>query len=99
MCLPNLPICCSSPGLARGSSWARLNKTRGIDTAEKNRGQTKRILEFERFVEIKQHAMTKRAAILFELPGSCDYWKDERLHEVAHDGTSHEFDGCRYGLK
>ena len=43
--------------------------------------------------------MTKRAAILFELPGSCDYWKDERLHEVVHDGTSHEFDGCRYGLK
>ena len=43
--------------------------------------------------------MTKRAAILFELPGSCDYWKDETLHEVVHDGTSHEFDGCRYGLK
>ena len=45
--------------------------------------------------------MTKRAAILFELPGSCDYWKDERLHEVVHDddGISHEFDGCRYGLK
>ena len=43
--------------------------------------------------------MTKHAAILFELPGSCDYWKDERLHEVVHDGTSHEFDGCRYGLK
>ena len=30
---------------AGGSSWARLNKTRGIDTAEENRGQTKRILE------------------------------------------------------
>ena len=45
--------------------------------------------------------MTKRAAILFELPGSCDYWKDERLHEVVHDGDgiSHEFEGCRYGLK
>ena len=43
--------------------------------------------------------MTKHAAVLFELPGSCDYWKDERLHEVVHDGTSHEFDGCRYGLK
>ena len=50
-------------------------------------------------MEIKRHAMTKRAAVLFELPGSCDSWKDERLHEVVHDGTSHEFDGCRYGLK
>ena len=50
-------------------------------------------------MEIKQHAMIKHAAVLFELPGSCDYWKDERLHEVVRDGTSHDFDGCRYGLK
>ena len=28
-----------------GSSWARLNKTRGIDTAEKIEAKTKRILE------------------------------------------------------
>ena len=83
-----------------GSSWARLNKTRGIDTAEKIEAKQREFWRlFERFVEIKRHAMTKRAAILFELPGSCDYWKDERLHEVVHDGTSHEFDGCRYGLK
>ena len=73
-----------------GSSWARLNKTRGVDTAEKIEAKQKEFWKlFERFVEIKRHAMTKRAAILFELPGSCDYWKDER----------HEFDGCRYGLK
>ena len=83
-----------------GSSWARLNKTRGVDTAEKIEAKQKEFWKlFERFVEIKRHAMTKRAAILFELPGSCDYWKDERLHEVVHDGVSHEFDGCRYGLK
>ena len=82
------------------SSWARLNKTRGIDTAEKIEAKQREFWRlFERFVEIKRHAMTKRAAILFELPGSCDYWKDERLHEVVRDGTSHEFDGCRYGLK
>ena len=83
-----------------GSSWARLNKTRGIDTAEKIEAKQREFWRlFERFVEIKRHAMTKRAAILFELPGSCDYWKDERLREVVHDGISHEFDGCRYGLK
>ena len=83
-----------------GSSWARLNKTRGIDTAEKIEAKQKEFWKlFGRFAEIKRHAMTKHAAILFELPGSCDYWKDERLHEVFHDGTSHDFDGCRYGLK
>ena len=54
---------------AGGSSWARLNKTRGIDTAKQNEFWKL----FGRFVEIKRHAMTKHAAILFELPGSCDY--------------------------
>ena len=83
-----------------GSSWARLNKTRRIDTAEKIEAEQNEFWKlFGRFVEIKRHAMTKHAAIFFELPGSCDYWKDERLHEVVHDGTSHDFDGCRYGLK
>ena len=83
-----------------GSSWARLNKTRGIDTAEKIEAKQNEFWKlFGRFVEIKRHAMTKHAAILFELPGSCDYWKDERLREIVHDGTSHDFDGCRYGLK
>ena len=54
-----------------GSSWARLNKTRGIDTAEKIEAKQREFWRlFERFVEIKRHAMTKRAAILFELPGS-----------------------------
>ena len=56
-------------------SWARLNKTRGIDTAEKIEAKQREFWKlFGRFVEIKQHAMTKRAAILFELPGSCDYY-------------------------
>ena len=47
---------------------ARLNKTRGIDTAEKIEAKQREFWRlFERFVEIKRHAMTKRAAILFEL--------------------------------
>ena len=102
MCLPGLVILrrAFAGPCTGGSSWARLNKTRGIDTAEKIEAKQREFWRlFERFVEIKRRAMTKRAAILFELPGSCDYWKDERLHEVVHDGTSHEFDGRRYGLK
>ena len=96
---PSDLLCFAGP-CTGGSSWARLNKTRGVDTAKKIEAEQKEFWKlFGRFVEIKRHAMTKRAAILFELPGSCDYWKDERLREVVHDGTSHEFDGCRYGLK
>ena len=80
-----------------GSSWARLNKTRGIDTAEKIEAKQKEFWKLVgRFVEIKRHAMTKHAAILFELPGSCDYWKDERLHEVVFmTAPVMTFDGCR----
>ena len=37
-----------------GSSWARLNKTRGIDTAEKIEAKQREFWRlFERFVEIK----------------------------------------------
>ena len=72
-----------------GSSWARLNKTRGVDTAEKIEAKQKEFwMLFECFVEIKRHAVTKEVAITGRMG-----------HEVVHDGASHEFDGCRYGLK
>ena len=94
MCLLNLPICCSSLGLARGDHHGHASTRLAELTAEKIEAKQREFWRlFERFVEIKRRAMTKRAAILFELPGSCDYWKDERLHEVVHDGISHEFDG------
>ena len=100
MCSLNLPICCSSPDLARGDHHGHTSTIRGIDTAEKIEAKQNEFWKlFGRFVKIKRHAMTKHAAILFELPRSCGYWKDKRLHEIVHDGISHDFDGCRYGLK
>ena len=40
-----------------------------------------------------------KAAILFELLKGCEYWNDEKLKKQIKNGESHEFDGCRYGLK
>ena len=36
---------------------------------------------------------------IFELPKGCEYWNAERLKKQVKNGESHEFDGCRYGLK
>ena len=51
------------------------------------------------FSQLKRHAESKKAAILFELPKGCECWNDERLKKQIKFGDSHEFDGCRYGLK
>ena len=54
---------------------------------------------FKVFSQLKRHAESKKAAILFELPKGCEYWNDERLRKQIKNGESHEFDRCRYGLK
>ena len=51
------------------------------------------------FSQLQRRAESKKAAILFELPKSCEYGNDERLKKQIKNGESHEFDGCRYGLK
>ena len=54
---------------------------------------------FKVFSQLKRHAESQRAAILFELPKGCAYWNDDRLKKQIKNGESHEFDGCWYGLK
>ena len=54
---------------------------------------------FKVFSQLKRHAASTKAAILFELPKGYEYWNDERLKKQIKNGESHEFDGCRYGLK
>ena len=51
------------------------------------------------FSQLKRHAESKKAAILFEFPKGCEYWNDEMLKKQIKHEESHEFDGCRYGLK
>ena len=83
-----------------GSSRARLNIKRGPTTRKLIQNK---LLEFWKlfkvFSQLKRHAESKKAAILFEVPKSCEYWNDERLKKQIKRGESHEFDGCRYGLK
>ena len=83
-----------------GSSWARLNITRGPTTSKLIQNKQLEVWKlFKVFSQLKRHAESKKAAILFELPKSREYWKDERLKKQIQHGESHAFDGCRYGLK
>ena len=83
-----------------GSSWARLNITRGPTTSKLIQNKQLEFLKlFKVFSQLKRHAETIKAAILFELPKGCEYWNDKRLKKQIKNGESHEFDGCRYGLK
>ena len=83
-----------------GSSWARLNIARGPTTSKLTQNKQFEFWKlFQVFSQLKRHAESKKAAILFELPKSCEYWNDERLKKQIKHGESHEFDGCRYGLK
>ena len=50
------------------------------------------------FSQLKRHAESKKTD-LFELPKSCEYLNYERVKKQINLGESHEFDGCRYGLK
>ena len=83
-----------------GSSWARLNRTRGPTTSKLIQNKQLEFWKlFKVFSQLKRRAESKKAAILFELPKGCEYWNDERLKKQIKNGESHEFDGCRYGLK
>ena len=83
-----------------GSSWARLNITRGPTTSKLIQNKQLEFWKlFKMFSQLKRHAESKKAAVLFELPKGCNYWNDERLKKQIKNGESHEFDGCRYGLK
>ena len=84
----------------RGSSWARLNITRGPTTSKLIQNKQPEFWKlFKVFSQLKRHAESKKAAMLFELLKSCEYWNDERLKKQIKLGESHEFDGCSYALK
>ena len=85
-----------------GSSWARLNKTRSIETAMLIR---RRQIMFWKLFDVFAHLMKTRELIKFqsllELPRHCDYWKDPRMIKLLEvpDSFINDFDGCCYGLR
>ena len=99
--VPNRTTCCFFAGpCTGGSSWARLNLTRRPTTSKLIQDKQLEFWKlFKVFSQLKRRAEPKKAATLFELPKGCEYWNDERLKKQIKNGDSHEFDGCRYGLK
>ena len=85
-----------------GSSWARLNKMRSIETAMLIR---RRQIMFWKLFDVFAHLMKRRDFIKFksllELPRHCDYWKDPRMTKLTDtpDSFINDFDGCCYGLR
>ena len=85
-----------------GSSWARLNKTRSIETAMLIR---RRQIMFWKLFDVFAHLMRTRESIKFksllELPRHCDYWKEPRMIKLVEvpDSFINDFDGCCYGLR
>ena len=85
-----------------GSSWARLNKTRGVETAMLIR---RRQVMFWKLFDVFMHLMEIRKRIpfrsLLELPRHCDYWKDPRMVKLIEETENYinDFDGCCYGLR
>ena len=85
-----------------GSSWARLNKTRSIETAMLIR---RRQVMFWKLFAVFKDLMDTRTQTnfrsLLELQRHCDYWKDPRMMKLLDKTESHfnDFDGCCYGLR
>ena len=85
-----------------GSSWSRLNRSRGPETKEKIEAK---VLIFEqlwkRFELLFTDVYPKQVGIHMELPRGCLYWnnKDVKFPIEGTDSTIHDFDGCCYGLR
>ena len=70
-----------------GSSWARLTITRGPATSKLIQEKQLELWKlFKVLSQLKRRAESKKAAILFELPKSWEYWNDERLKKQIKDG-------------
>ena len=87
---------------AGGSSWSRLNRSRGPETKEKIEAK---VLIFEqlwkRFELLFVDVYPKRVGIHMELPRGCLYWNNKEVKFLIEgtDPTIHDFDGCCYGLR
>ena len=85
-----------------GSSWARLNRSRGP--------QTEAIIEAKvlifkqlwgRFEVLFVTFYDRCIGIYMELPRGCQYWENEEVKFMIEgtNSTVHEFDGCCCGLR
>ena len=85
-----------------GSSWARLNRTRGPQTEEIIEAK---VLIFQqlwgRFEVLFVSFYDRCIGIYMELPRGCQYWKNDEVRFMIEgtESTIHDFDGCCYGLR
>ena len=85
-----------------GSSWARLNRSRGPLTEAIIDAKVEIFKQlWNRFETLFVAFVGSKIGIYMELPRGCLYWNNEEVKFMIEgtDSTIHDFDGCCYGLR
>lgn len=85
-----------------GSSWARLNRSRGPQTEAVIEAKVEIFKQlWGRFEILFVAFINRKVGIYMELKRGCLYWTydDVRFMIDGTDSTTHDFDGCCYGLR
>ena len=85
-----------------GSSWARLNRSRGPLTEAIIDAKVEIFKQlWNRFETLFVAFVGLKIGIYMELPRGCLYWNNEEVKFMIEgtESTIHDFDGCCYGLR
>ena len=85
---------------AGGSSWARLNRSRGPQTEAIIDAKVEIFKQlWGRFETLFVVVVVRGVGIYMDLPRACLYWSNEEVKFMIEgtDSTTHDFDGCCYG--
>ena len=85
-----------------GSSWARLNRSRGPLTEAIIDAKVEIFRQlWNRFETLFVAFVGSKIGIYMELPRGCLYWNNEEVKFMIEgtESTIHDFDGCCYGLR
>ena len=85
-----------------GSSWARLNRSKGPITEAIIDAKVEIFKQlWNRFETLFVAFVGLKIGIYMELPRGCLYWNNEEVKFMIEgtESTIHDFDGCCYGLR
>ena len=84
-----------------GSSWQRVNRAKGQQTANLIDGYWKEFRKlWTAFELVATHAIARQCMVFVEWPRGCAYWHDERVQKFLrkHGFVYADFDGCMHEL-
>ena len=84
-----------------GSTWQRINRTKGPETVEKIEEHVKKVRELlPNFCRVAEAVLRKRGDVSFEWPSSCTLWNEPQVVEMLERFSMNrvEMHGCSAGL-